>query len=395
MYFAFLTSILVGIMSGIITGLTPGLHVNLVTLIVISSLKLHPFIIAVYLFSLGITHTFLDAIPAIFLGAPDEDLALLPGHELFIKGAGHEAVKLTVIGSFFTLILGVIFVPLLIFFASIIYSFLKPFILFLLILLMIILFFKSRSFFSLFTFFISGILGLIVLNSSLDNKMLPLFSGLFAVSTLFSSLIFPPKRVVPQQATNIIQLKTRDILSAIFGSSIAGVITSIFPGLSPAQSTALVQPYFSQNKFTYLIFAGGVNTIDFFISLTTLFVLGKARNGALIGIKKIMIFINIEQLIALACVGVLVGCVSVILTLKISRLAVIFINKVNFQKISIFVLFFLFLLNMYFSSWQGLIVLITSSIIGLIPILSKTPRSFSMGVLILPVIVNLVFSSWF
>ncbi len=389
MYFEFLAAIIVGILSGVITGLTPGLHVNLVTLIVISSLNLHPLITAVYLFSLGITHTFLDAIPAVFLGAPDEDLALLPGHELFVKGAGHEAVKLTVIGSFFTMLLGIFLMPLMIFFALAVYSFLRPFIAFLLIALMLVLFFKSRSFFSLFTFIISGIFGFVVLNSSLDHKMLPLFSGLFAMSTLFSSLIFPPK-IIGQQVTNIVQLKSRNFLGVIFGSSLAGLITSIFPGLSPAQSTALVQPYFSKNKFTYLIFTGGVNTIDFFISLTTLFVLDKARNGALIGIKKIMMFINTEQLIALACVGVFAGCISVILTLKISRFAVFFVNKINFQKISIFILLFLFLLNLYFSGWLGFLVLITCTIIGLIPILSKTPRSFSMGILILPVIINLV-----
>ena len=50
----------------------------------------------------AITHTFLDFIPSVFLGAPDGDtaLTLLPGHRMVLAGRGYEAVKCSVIGSF-------------------------------------------------------------------------------------------------------------------------------------------------------------------------------------------------------------------------------------------------------------------------------------------------------
>ncbi len=49
-----------------------------------------------------ITHTFLDIIPSVFLGAPDEDTALsvLPGHRLMLMGRGYEAIKCSALGSF-------------------------------------------------------------------------------------------------------------------------------------------------------------------------------------------------------------------------------------------------------------------------------------------------------
>ncbi len=388
MYFSFLLAIIAGIFSGIITGLAPGIHVNLVTLLVVSWSNFHPLITAVYIFSLGITHTFLDAIPAVFLGAPDEDMALLPGHELFIKGGGHEAVKLTVVGSFFTMLLGVIFMPLLFFSLPKIYSLLKPVIVYLLAAIIIFLLFKSKKFYSLITFLLSGFLGLIVLNSNLENNLFPLLTGLFAMSSLISSVLFPPK-IVKQQITNIVRLEFKELITTIFGSGIAGTITSIFPGLSPAQSTALVQPIFSRNKFSYLVFVGGVNTIDFFISLTTLYLISKARNGALIGIKQTMLFISIEQVIALACVGILAGSIASILTLKISQLMVNLTNKIDLKKVSISILIFLTTMVFFFTGWAGLMILLASSFIGLIPILSRTPRSFSMGVLLLPVIISL------
>jgi TctA family transporter len=104
---------------GIITGLIPGIHVNNVALLVLAlqaSLMAFTFTIfgdgagtfeiAIIISSLIIgclvTHTFLDIIPSVFLGAPDEDTALsvLPGHRLMLKGRGYEAIKCSALGSF-------------------------------------------------------------------------------------------------------------------------------------------------------------------------------------------------------------------------------------------------------------------------------------------------------
>lgn len=49
-----------------------------------------------------VTHTFLDIIPSVYLGAPDADTALsvLPGHRLMLAGRGYEAIKCSALGSF-------------------------------------------------------------------------------------------------------------------------------------------------------------------------------------------------------------------------------------------------------------------------------------------------------
>ena len=134
----FLLAILIGIIFGIFTGLTPGIHVNLITLILISSLiglKIFPAIIlAVFITSLAITHTFLDFIPAVFLGAPEEDsfLSVLPGHKMLKEGKAHEAVILTLYGSLAALFIILVFTPIFIYLIPIIYNSTKiilPFIL--------------------------------------------------------------------------------------------------------------------------------------------------------------------------------------------------------------------------------------------------------------------------
>lgn len=76
-------SIMSGFLLGIISGLTPGIHVNNFALILVAlspfflDLNVAPFYIAVAILSNSITHTFLDIIPSIFLGAPEADTALV------------------------------------------------------------------------------------------------------------------------------------------------------------------------------------------------------------------------------------------------------------------------------------------------------------------------------
>src|SRR3989338_7134813 len=111
-----LLAILIGCLLGIITGLTPGVHINLVSVVILS---LSPFLsqyvslltLSIVIIAMSVTHTFLDSLPSIFLGAPDSgmELSVLPGHKLLLEGRGYEAVILNTIGSLFAVILMVAF----------------------------------------------------------------------------------------------------------------------------------------------------------------------------------------------------------------------------------------------------------------------------------------------
>ncbi len=117
---AILIFTLLGCIAGIITGLVPGIHVNNVAYMILASQAM---IVSMAIWAFGwalpsnqelmiivcclvignvITHTFLDFIPSVFLGAPEGEtaLSLLPGHRMMLAGRGYEAVKCSVIGSF-------------------------------------------------------------------------------------------------------------------------------------------------------------------------------------------------------------------------------------------------------------------------------------------------------
>jgi putative membrane protein len=96
-----------GFSLGFLSGLTPGLHLNNFAAMLLALSPqflvhgLTPYHIASIILAASISQTFFDAIPAIFLGAPDSETALtvLPGQRLMLDGRGIEAVRLSALGS--------------------------------------------------------------------------------------------------------------------------------------------------------------------------------------------------------------------------------------------------------------------------------------------------------
>ena len=93
---ALIVCVALGFVLGILSGLTPGLHLNNFAAMLLAlsprlmNLGLTPYEIASIILAASISQTFFDAIPAIFLGAPDSETALtvLPGQKLMLEGRG-------------------------------------------------------------------------------------------------------------------------------------------------------------------------------------------------------------------------------------------------------------------------------------------------------------------
>src|SRR3989344_2463704 len=160
-----LISILIGCILGIMTGLTPGLHINLIASIM---LALSNFLLKytsdlnliIIIISMSITHLFLDTIPSIFLGVPNEDTAIiiLPAHKLLLEGKAQEAVFLSLLGTLFSIII-------------------------------ILILKEKQRFLTLTIFLFSGTMGFIILNTpNIKEPLLPLLAGLFGLSSLILSI---------------------------------------------------------------------------------------------------------------------------------------------------------------------------------------------------------------
>ena len=379
-------AILLGIVLGTFTGLTPGIHVNLVSAVFLGFV--HSTFSAIVIISMAITHTFLDALPSIFLGAPDSDhaMSVLPGHKLLFKGLGFDAVKLTVIGSLLGLLLSLMLLPLLVFIFPKIYDKLQPWIGWLLIIIIIFLIFKEKTirnmFIALIVFFLAGILGMIVFDN-VKQPFFPLLSGLFGASTLLISL-FNQQQTPVQLTKEFISLKFADYF-ALPSSLLAGSFVALFPGIGSAQAAAISTLWTNVKSHAYLILVGGINTVNFVVSMATLLAINRARNGAIIAVNN-LVEVNARTIFLFAVAALIAGGIATILALKLAKVFSRFVEKVPYFWLSIGVLSFLLVLSFVFSGVLGVITIIIATAVGLIAPLNEVSRSHAMGCLLLPVI---------
>ncbi|MBW3015261.1 tripartite tricarboxylate transporter permease [Candidatus Woesearchaeota archaeon] len=387
-----------GILAGIITGLIPGVHINLISIILLSASGYllgftSPTTLAVFIISMSITHTFLDSIPSIFLGAPDADQALnvLPGHKLLLQGKGYEAVKLTIIGSLLCLISTIAIIPLLIPIAPLIYTFIQPYMAWILIAVVVFMILKEqehkKKFLSLIIFLVSGILGLIVINiPNLEQPLFPLLSGLFGISTLLTSL--NNKVSLPEQRIEeTIKIPKTHLIKSISAGTFAGTLTGLFPGLGAAQAAIIGSQLTGHiGTYSFMVLVGGVNTVNFTFSLVTLYTLQKARNGAVIAVLELLKQITSTQLAVFIAAALITGGIATLLALNITKIFSRLITRINYQKLCISVIILVTALVLYFSGPLGLLVLVVSTALGIIPALLGVGRNMSMGCLLLPVI---------
>ncbi len=389
-----LLAVLIGCLLGIITGLTPGVHINLVGVIILS---LSPFLsqyvslltLAVIIISMSVTHTFLDALPSIYLGAPDSglDLSVLQGHTLFLEGRGYEAVILTAIGSLFAVIMMVAFAPIGLPFIKFIYPLIQKFVPYILIFFSILLIYKEKKsrIWALTIYLIAGVLGIITLNLQLKEPLFPLLSGLFGTSILITSILTTSK--IPKQKITQVSLSKKEITTGMISGFIASFLTGLLPGLGASQAAIVAttgQKEIKPEKF--LVVVGSINTFVMIVAFLALYSIDKARNGSVVVISKLLESFTINHLILFMAVSLIAAGGATFLTVYFAKIFAKFMTKVNYRKLCFSIIILITILVTILTGWLGLLVLIVSTSIGLIPNLMGLGKNHLMGCLLLPVI---------
>ena len=394
-------AIILGVSSGIITGLVPGIHVNLLSVIMISFSAVllsitSPITLAIYIISLAITHSFLDSIPSIYLGAPDagQELNVLPGHRLLHNGEGHNAITYTVIGSLGCLLLGILLFPIFIVSMGILAPILKGSIGYILSGIMIFMIGKDKGkrIKSFLAFMLAGVLGLIVLTAipNLEQPLFPMLSGLFGFSILIMSLA-QNSSIPEQDFSKPLTISKKNATKAITAASGVGFIAAFLPGFGSSQAAIVATNVVGDiGDEGFLSLVGGINTANMLISIGTAYVLDKARNGAIVTVKTLLGGVGLEEMILFLGVALVVGGIATILKLKISKIFANVIVKVNYKMVVYSILGFIILLTFYFDGVIGLTILFTATAIGLVSSIWGIGKNHLMGCLILPVILFFV-----
>ncbi|MBU0471665.1 MAG: tripartite tricarboxylate transporter permease [Nanoarchaeota archaeon] len=396
MFIEIILAITLGIASGVITGLTPGIHINLVSLLLLSAAPLlAPFFgllgLACFIVAMSVTHSFLDSIPSIFLGAPDSDqvLGVLPGHRYLLAGHGYTALKLTVIGSFGALLLSILFFPLFVLIVTFGYDYISGYIGYLLLFVVVFMILRDdKKLWALFVFLLSGVLGFFVLNIPvLKNPLFPMLSGLFGVSTLLVSV--NANESLPEQCIDD-NLKLSNILvfKALLSGQFSGFLTAVLPGVGSGTAAVLALQFARKlGDKGFMILTGSINTVNFILSMVTLLVLDKARNGAIIVVKELVEGVTLNHVLVFLSATLIAGGIAVFLALKIGRVFSKVITVINYRKLVIGIILLIILLVFLLCGWLGLFVLIVSTAVGLIPAIVKTTRTQAMGCIMLPVMI--------
>lgn len=397
MFAEILIGILVGSCFGIFTGLTPGVHINLVAalLLVISPVLLQhftPVFLAAIIISMSIVHTFLDFIPSCFLGAPDEStaMAVLPAHKLLLQGKGFEAVKLATIGSYLGLLLVLALLPILIFGIPFIYNNLQNYIGYILLIVVVYMILREKGFKGKFWAFfitaISGILGILTFSLNIKDPLFPMLSGMFGISMLITSLSQKVK-IPEQRISNDLEIPKGQMPKSVFAGMISGTLVSIFPGMGPAQAAILGGSLVGKTKdYMYLVLVGAIGTVSMLLSLITLYTINKARNGSIIVVQKLLGQVNFDLFLLIMCIALVAGSIGVILTMFFARIFTNLITKVNYAFLCISIIVFVSSLVFYFTGFLGILILTTSTAIGIIPGIVNIGRNHGMGCLLIPVI---------
>lgn len=386
-----------GVLFGVITGITPGVHINLVAVLLLS---LSPFLLTYvhilslicFIMSMSITHTFLDFLPSIYLGAPSDEtaLAVLPGHKFLLAGMAYEAVRLSVIGSFFGILLTLLFSPLLFFLVPRVFSFLQPFMAYILLTILAFLVFKSGDknciFWSFVITLIAGMLGFLTFQLHLSDPLFPLFSGLFGVSVLLTSIfekVTLPKQRITEQYPVALKKTARASCAGVF----SGCFVSLFPGLGPSQAALVGSAFVDNQDDSYLLLTGAIGSSSMLFSIITLFSIDKARNGVIVVLSYFVSNHSLPLVLFLFITAFVAAGVSVWITFYLAKKFSQVINFINYRWLCISIILFIILLVFFFTGWKGFLVLCVSACVGLLPQFLGIGRHHLMSCVIASVII--------
>ena len=391
--FEILLAILLGICAGIITGLIPGVHVNLITSLVVAlaatATGLDVFYVAIFILSLALTHSFLDAIPSLYLGAPDpvHAASVLPGHQLLHEGKGYQAIVYTLIGSFCGLLATLLVFPFGVWYLEFVAGMLTPYIGYILLAAIVFLLLYSGNILKNGLFLLaSGGLGLLVFTLSNEQVLLPLLSGLFGTSTLLFSLL--SVTALPAQDTKSETRVNNKVLDGTVGrATLIGVVAAFLPGFGASQGAIVgLSTMKKPEPKDYLLLTGALNTVAFAFSLVTFTILAKARNGAIVGVGELVGSFQTEQLWFFAALFLFVGGVATLLGLFFAKYLLVVLRKIPYGKLVHGLLMFLFCLVAVLSGGSGVVILISATGLGLLAQFYGAQRNMLLGCLLIPVL---------
>lgn len=370
--------LLLGIAGGTFTGITPGIHTNTLSSLIGGA----SFGVFLLFYTMGLTHTFLDAVPSTFLGVPDEgtELAVLPAHRLALKGRALEVVAISLRASFLAVLFSTLLLPVYPFLAGIYRPGFGRYFVFFLFIVLIATEKSPKRLTALVVFLLSGGLGIILERLPLHQPYYHAFTGLFGLPAILTS----GSGIARGDDGDILVPRGRFIFHSFLGA-LLGAFASILPAFTSSQA-ALLATFFSRDERDFLTVAFSVNTSNFLLSTANFYLTGRARNGVLVALRGYPL--SGDEFKTLLVASILVASLVNIYGLPLARILLEFISRLDYRKLNTSTILMLAALSLYLDGPLGLLTLGTASLIGLSAVKLGVRRTTCMGVLMLPIILG-------
>ncbi|MDS0259247.1 tripartite tricarboxylate transporter permease [Haloarcula sp. S1CR25-12] len=383
-----------GIGLGTVSGLVPGLHANTLALLLASTAGSVPgprLYVGAAMLAAGVTHTFLDVVPALALGVPDPAMAAgaLPSHRLVIEGRGREALRLSALGSTGAVALAV---PLSL---PVTYAMVRvyplvtanlPLVLGAIAALLVL----SepgwdRRLGAVAALAASGGLGLAVLDVPVSgvlpvaDVLVPLFSGLFGAPVLLAAI---EGEGVPPQADAAVTTPGRTVAALATVGTCCGAVVGYLPGVSSAIAATLALGLTADSgPRAFVVTTSGVNTATAVFALFALVTIGDPRTGVLVALDRAGVPVVLPVLLAAVALAAVVAAVLVpVLGDRYLRT----VGRLDPAGLSVAVLVGLVGLAAVFAGPLGVGVFAAATVVGHLPPTVGCRRATLMGVLLVP-----------
>lgn len=423
-YISLIPYALAGTLIAATLALVPALHVyNVAAFAVLASLRLSDFIsgdaLALFLLGMVIGYALANTVPAIFLGAPDDStiFVVLPGQKYLMQSRGYEAAVLTGIGGLggiaFLLALSPLAAQVLGPLRQIVSSHLH-WILAAITAYMLLAEWpkggdRSGTRFERFldawkglgagllTFLLSGLLGFVLMYKSpvpadiSFQNLMPAFVGLFALPWVLENIV-SGKEIPVQHVADSVDASPGLIARGVGAGALGGLFAAVFPIVTGGIGGYLAGHATAQRDDRVFIISQGASKVVYYVGAAWFFFTPNVHlvKGGLAGMLS-AIYTPLGPGIYYTTVSALAICgvVAFLLMLIYSRAAMWFVARFNYRYVSAATLVLLLGIVGILTGPGGLGVAAIATAIGATPVLWGSRRLNCLGVLLLPITLNM------
>lgn len=399
----------------------PALHItNVAGLFMVWVLRIQGTIpheaLAGFMLGLVVGYAVLNTIPSVFWGAPDESTVFIvwPGQKYLMQKRGFEASALTGIGSLGGLFALLILAPFLPKVLPTVRAVLTPHLHWILAAVTVFMLMtewpkgsdRGRTGLvrflnawqslgaGLLTFLLSGILGFVLLNSNLipaemaSQKLMPALIGLFGIPWVLQNIL-SRVRAPTQELSRSVDLTPLLILRGVGAGAFGGLFAAFFPAVTGGIGAFLAGHATAQRDDRLFLISQGASKVVYYVGAFLFFFVPGSHltRGGMAGMLSAFYTPYTPTVYWGAIAAMLLaGSMAFILLLWLSRVSAWLVTRVDYRWISALTLMLLVGFVLAFTGWEGLLVAMIATGIGLVPVLWGSRRMNCMGVLLLPLI---------